>query len=231
MTGSLFCDGACSGNGSVRARGGWAWAWWAGPVAGEPTVARADLLETPPAATNQRAELMALLEALRWWSAPVAGTACGGGGGPVTIYTDSMYTINCTSVWGPGWRRRGWTRGSGEPLQNLDLIRPLVELWRPEWRLVHVRGHQAGSGPGAIGNNWVDRAAVLAAQETPTALDRRALTGVSAAAAPAVAAPVRQHVTAIPFAATGGSGTATATPVVRRVAGRTSDIRSWFGFG
>jgi len=236
MTGSLFCDGACSGNGSSRSRGGWAWAWWAGSVVGEPTVARADLLETPPAATNQRAELTALLEALRWWSSPVASSACGGGGGPVTIYTDSMYAMNCTSVWGPGWRRRGWTRGSGEPLQNLDLIRPLVELWRPEWRLVHVRGHQTGAGPGAVGNNWVDRAAVLAAQETPTALDRRALTGVSRApsATPVTAAPPVRHVTAIPF---GGAGTptptptATATPTVRRVVSKSADLRSWFGFG
>jgi ribonuclease HI len=229
MTSSIFCDGACSGNGTARSRGGWAWAWWAGPVAGEPTVARGEPLETPPVATNQRAELTALLEALSWWSRPVA--ECGGGGGPVTIYTDSMYAINCTSVWGPSWRRRGWTRGSGEPLQNLDLIRPLVERWRPEWRLVHVRGHQTGSGPLVWGNNWVDQAAVRGAQEDSTVIDRRALTGVRAAAA---TTPTPQHVTAIPFriGPSGGAGAgagAGAAPTVRRV-GQQSDIRSWFGF-
>jgi ribonuclease HI len=227
MTSSLFCDGACSGNGTARSRGGWAWAWWAGPVAGEPTVARGEPLETPPAATNQRAELTALLEALSWWSRPVS--ECGGGGGPVTIYTDSMYAINCTSVWGPAWRRRGWTRGSGEPLQNLDLIRPLVEIWRPEWRLVHVRGHQTGSGPGAWGNNWVDRAAVRGAQEESTVLDRRALTGVTGVAR--AAAPTTRHVTAIPFLGSNsaGAGAGTGTTEVRRV-GQSGDIRSWFGF-
>jgi hypothetical protein len=40
---------------------------------------------------------------------------------------------------------------------------PLVDIWRPSVPLVHVRGHQTGSGPAVHGNNWVDRAAVAAA--------------------------------------------------------------------
>lgn len=165
-TPSIFCDGACSGNGTRRAVGGWAWAYWPGLARGEPTSARAAALATPPAATNQRAELTALLEALRWWVAHA-------GGGPVTVFTDSMYAINCTSVWGPAWLRKGWTRASGEPLQNLDLIQPLVALWMAHgktrgWRLQHVRGHQTGSGPEVWGNNWVDRAAVAAGEGVPT---------------------------------------------------------------
>jgi hypothetical protein len=78
-----------------------------------------------------------------------------------------MYAINCTSKWGPGWKRKGWKRDSGEPLQNLDLIQPLVDLWKPCWILQHVRGHQTGSGPFVHGNNWVDRAAVMAAHGSP----------------------------------------------------------------
>jgi hypothetical protein len=77
-----------------------------------------------------------------------------------------MYSLNCTTKWGPGWKRKGWKRDSGEPLQNLDLIKPLVELWKPCWPIQHVRGHQTGSGPEVHGNNWVDRAAVAAAQGT-----------------------------------------------------------------
>jgi ribonuclease HI len=157
-TASIFCDGACSGNGTRHAKAGWAWAYWPGTARGEPD--HHDRGKTLGAATNQRAELQALLEGLRWWN--------GLGGGPITVYTDSMYTINCTTVWGPGWRRKGWKRDSGEPLQNLDLVQPLVELWgvaaQPQgWRLQHVRGHQSGNGPEAWGNNWVDAAAVLAA--------------------------------------------------------------------
>ena len=151
--GYIFCDGACSGNGTPRAIAGWAWAYWPGHVTGSP--ARHGSGRVVGAATNQRAELMALLEALRAWNAA--------NGGPVVVMTDSMYAINCTSKWGPAWARKGWRRDSGEPLQNLDLIKPLVALWRPAWRLEHVRGHQTNGGWQAHGNNWVDRAAVVAA--------------------------------------------------------------------
>jgi ribonuclease HI len=208
MVASIFCDGACSGNGTARAVAGWAWAYWPGVATGEPERFRADRLASP--ATNQRAELMAILEALRWW----LSTSSGGGGGLVTVYTDSMYSINCMTKWGPSWRRKGWKRDSGEPLQNLDLIQPLVELWTAEaarraWRVVHVRGHQTGSSPEAHGNNWVDRAAVAGAQGT--------IAGITAA--PAVAtlskpAPPPRPQTPFPTAAT-----------VRQM-----DIRTWFGF-
>lgn len=153
---SIYCDGACSGNGTKKAVGGWAWAYWPGEARGAPTRYAADKLATTVPATNQRAELTALLEALRWCS--------GYGMRSLTIYTDSMYALNCTSKWGPSWKRKGWKRDSGEPLQNLDLIKPLVDLWKPVWCLEHVRGHQTGTSPQVIGNNWVDKAAVEAAQ-------------------------------------------------------------------
>ena len=44
------------------------------------------------------------------------------------------------------------------------MIKPLVAAWNPTIPLVHVRGHQTGSGPAVHGNNWVDRAAVAAAK-------------------------------------------------------------------
>ena len=155
--GSIFCDGACSGNGTARAYGGWAWAYWPGLAKGEPTAYGAQKLsEVVQKPTNQRAELMALLEAIRFAQKQTGKT--------VTIYTDSMYAINCTSKWGPSWARKGWKRDSGEPLLNLDLIKPLVAAWNPTIPLVHVRGHQTGSGPAVHGNNWVDKAAVAAAK-------------------------------------------------------------------
>lgn len=155
---SIFCDGACSGNGTKSAYGGWAWAFWPGSAAGEPTHFGAGKLKTGggTGATNQRAELTALLESIKWATAHPQYK--------ITIYTDSMYSINCTSKWGPSWKRKGWKRDSGEPLLNLDLIKQLVDLWRPCWPLQHVRGHQKGSGPEVHGNNWVDRAAVAAAR-------------------------------------------------------------------
>jgi ribonuclease HI len=160
MVVAIFTDGACPGNGKRSAIAGWAWAAWPGGVAaGEP--AHSAFGKPPGTATNQRAELMALLEGLRW------SASAGAAHGPATFYTDSMYSIQCMTKWGPGWRRKGWKRDSGEPLQNLDLVQPLVELWLAEhkargWSVQHVRGHQSGRSPEAWGNNWVDRAAVAA---------------------------------------------------------------------
>jgi ribonuclease HI len=155
---SIFCDGACPGNGKKSAYGGWAWAYWPGPAIGEPANYGAGKLRGD--ATNQRAELTALLEAILWARSAFPGR-------PIHIYSDSQYSINCTSVWGPGWKRKGWKRATGGPIQNLDLIQQLVEVWTPLLPLHHVRGHQTGFGPEAHGNNWVDRAAVAAANGQP----------------------------------------------------------------
>lgn len=151
---SIFCDGACKGNGQKGAVGGWAFAYWTGKAVGEPFTSGADVLEVGPngeVPTNQRAELKALLEAVKFaLSLDVKPT----------IYTDSLYAMSCTSKWGPAWKKAGWTRSSGEPLLNLDLVKPLVDLWVPAIKLQHVRGHQNNCSPEAWGNNWVDRAAV-----------------------------------------------------------------------
>lgn len=228
---SIFCDGACRGNGSKHALGGWAWAYWPGIAAGEPTTYRADRLGVPSPGlvpTNQRAELMALLEALRWWRSA-------GGGGPVTIYTDSMYAINCASKWGPSWKRAAWKRSSGEPLQNLDIIKPLVDIWAVgggKWHLQHVRGHQTGHGPEVHGNNWVDRAAVAGSMrqgQVPSKADVIELVPEEVHYVPTV------EVSTVPT----GPSPPKCSPKVARVLAATgppkasqvkqADIRSWFG--
>ena len=161
----IFCDGACKGNGQKGAVGGWAFAsWTSGPtgtgVYGEPVTAAADRLQIGPKGevpTNQRAELKALLEALQYAQSQPKSV----------IYTDSLYSLNCTTKWGPAWKKAGWTRSSGEPLQNLDLIKPLVDLYgsiKARVEIKHVRGHQTNSSAEAWGNNWVDRAAVAGSQ-------------------------------------------------------------------
>lgn len=216
-TASIYCDGACRGNGRAGAVGGWAWAYWPGAAGGEPTAGAAERLPTPPVATNQRAELRALLEALQWWGAR-------GGGGPVRIYSDSQYAINCASVWGPGWKRRGWMRGAGEPVQNVDLIQPLVDLWGlMRVPLVHVRGHQTGDGPESWGNNWVDRMAVAAAEGRGARFDRRRIAGAGAGAALMDGGDTIELVAPEPAKKRPTVAAATAKgPVVQ------GDIRSWF---
>jgi ribonuclease HI len=198
-------------NGAV---GVWGWAFGGGPVRGEPTAAAADRLDVPPGlpATNQRAELTALLKVLRWLAAATP---------PVTsidIYTDSMYTINCTSTWGPAWKKAGWKRKTGEPLLNLDLIVPLVDLWRPGWRLHHVRGHQTNSSPQAYGNNWVDQAAVAGAEGkvlSPSSFSSFIGAVTSVPASTAKITEVKTGVAALPAALTLAQA-------------KQTDLRMWF---
>ena len=214
---SIYCDGACSGNGTRSAFGGWAWAYWPGQAAGEPLHYGAQkLLSTPDQKpTNQRAELTALLEALRWLQQ---------NGESATIYTDSMYAINCTTKWGPGWKRKGWKRDSGEPLLNLDIIKPLVEIWKPMWPLKHVRGHQTGSSPEAHGNNWVDRAAVAAAHGSPVSksLFLDIPSSPSLSISPSHSFDKIEHVFAAAAAAAAKPQKKPSAPV------KQSDIRQWF---
>jgi ribonuclease HI len=218
MSSSIFTDGACKANGTRGAVAGWAWGFWNGPARGEPVAARAQRLEESPA-TNQRAELMALYDAMRWWSEI-------GGGSDIVFYTDSQYAMNCASKWGPTWRSKGWKRGSteGGPLQNLDIIQPLVELWLlGRWAIRHVRGHQVGSGHEVWGNNWVDRAAVEGAGGI------RLEYGLTSVVARVAAAATEKSL--FPFEEEKPVSSViehVVSEIPKKVATRQTDIRNWF---
>ncbi|HVV36207.1 MAG TPA: ribonuclease H [Acidimicrobiales bacterium] len=118
---TVYTDGACSGN---PGPGGWAWVDVDGPFASG--------CENP--STNQRMEVMAVLEALRHYDA-----------GPVTIMSDSTYVVNCfRDKWWDGWKRRGWLNAAKKPVANRDLWEPLIELYlsrRDEIAFKWVKGH------------------------------------------------------------------------------------------
>jgi ribonuclease HI len=107
----VYTDGACSGN---PGPGGWAWA-----VApdGRPCGSGGEAHTT-----NQRMELMAVLEALR-------SLGVGSEAGPVTVVSDSTYVVNCfRDGWWVKWQRNGWKNSRREPVANVDIWQPLVEL-------------------------------------------------------------------------------------------------------
>jgi ribonuclease HI len=133
----IYTDGACSGN---PGPGGWAWAIAPeGAVHGSGGEARS---------TNQRMEVLAVLEALR--TNP----------GELTIVSDSTYVVNCfRDRWWVRWKANGWKNSKKEPVANLDLWKPLIELYeqrRPSFKW--VKGHS-----GDRMNDLVDRLAVAAA--------------------------------------------------------------------
>ncbi len=118
----IFTDGACSGN---PGPGGWG------------AILRANGTEKEifggePATTNNRMEMMAVIEALRALKRPVAAR----------VHTDSQYVMKGITEWIHGWKRRGWKTAGKEAVKNEDLWRTLDELagqHQVEW--IWVRGH------------------------------------------------------------------------------------------
>jgi ribonuclease HI len=70
---------------------------------------------------------------------------------PIPLYTDSEYLINCVTKWVKGWKKKGWKKADGNPVQNQDLLEQLDELNSRKVKWEHVRGHS-----GNIGNERCD---------------------------------------------------------------------------
>ena len=103
--------------------------------------------------TNNTAELNALYQALLLAKQEL------GQGASVEILCDSMYAINCISVWAVGWEKRGWTKKGGE-IKNLQIIQEGYALYndlKNNIKLSHVKAHI-----GTEGNELADRMTMYA---------------------------------------------------------------------
>jgi ribonuclease HI len=134
----VFTDGSATPN---PGPGGWA----AVRVVGGTVVAEAS--GSHPGTTNNRMELTALIE----------GIALVPPGTPAVLYSDSQLAVRTVNEWAPAWEARGWRRSRG-PVENLDLVRTLVETLRgrPELRVEWIRAH--------VGHRWNEYADRLAAR-------------------------------------------------------------------
>jgi ribonuclease HI len=121
---AIFTDGACSGN---PGPGGW------GCVVATPDGRARELGGGHPATTNNRMEMTAVLEGLRF----VADSP-----GAALVHTDSTYVIDGITKWIRGWKTRGWKTAAGEPVKNEDL-----------WRALDAA--VARRGPGGVKWLWV----------------------------------------------------------------------------
>ena len=118
----IFTDGACSGN---PGPGGWGAILRSGDT--EKELFGGELLTT-----NNRMEMMAVIEALRALKKPVAAR----------VHTDSQYVQKGISEWIHGWKRRGWKTAAREPVKNEDLWRELDRLAAAhEIKWIWVKGH------------------------------------------------------------------------------------------
>lgn len=128
----IYTDGACSGN---PGPGGWATVWCDGDDKVQ------DRRGGEPLTTNNRMELLAVLEALRWIKSNNKTTV-------YEIYSDSAYVINAiTKCWLQGWRMRGWQTSSGDQIKNLEvwqqLYNVLTEVQSAHYQVTFhkVKGH------------------------------------------------------------------------------------------
>lgn len=118
----IYTDGACSGN---PGPGGWGVLLRNGDI-------ETELCGGEPSTTNNRMELLAVIEALQSFTQPVTAH----------VYTDSQYVQKGISEWIHSWKRRGWKTAGKEPVKNEDLWRRLDHLasgHNLEWHW--VRGH------------------------------------------------------------------------------------------
>ncbi|MFN3255061.1 MAG: ribonuclease H [Ilumatobacter sp.] len=135
----VYTDGACSGN---PGPGGWGWA--VAPE-GAPFGSGGERNTT-----NQRMEVYAVLDAIR---------TLGTDGSALTVVSDSTYVVNCfRDRWWVKWQANGWKNSKKQPVANVDLWEPLIEVVRAsdvEFRW--IKGHS-----GHPMNDLADRLAVAA---------------------------------------------------------------------
>ena len=106
---TIYTDGACSGN---PGPGGWASILMAGG-------AKKELSGGEPDTTNNRMELMAVIQGLRALKRPCK----------VDIYSDSAYVVNAFEQnWLDKWTKNGWKNSAKAEVANADLWKELAVL-------------------------------------------------------------------------------------------------------
>jgi len=111
----IYTDGACKGN---PGPGGWGALLQSGTKEKE-------LWGGEPHTTNNRMELLAVIEALRALKRPCR----------IELYLDSQYVRQGITEWIHKWKVQGWRTSSKQPVKN-------VELWQTLDDLVQGHGHQ-----------------------------------------------------------------------------------------
>jgi ribonuclease HI len=118
----IYTDGACRGN---PGPGGWG----AILISGRH---RKEIYGGEAKTTNNRMELMAVIEALRALKRPCR----------VILHTDSQYVKKGITEWIHDWKRRDWKTAAKKPVKNADLWQMLdmVQMTHQvEWRW--IKGH------------------------------------------------------------------------------------------
>jgi len=145
----IFTDGASRGN---PGPGGW------GAVVAVGDSVR-ELGGREDKTTNNRMELMAILEGLRALPSDVVD---------VSLYTDSTYAMKGATQWMKSWQRTHWQTKAGTPVSNRDIWEQIADVLKGKkvtWNI--VAGHA-----GIPGNERCDVIATTFADNKTYALYR-----------------------------------------------------------
>jgi len=108
-----------------------------------------------PDTTNNRMELIAVIEGLRALKRPCQ----------IELNTDSKYVMQGINEWIHNWKRNGWKTAARKPVKNVDLWQQLDEerhRHEVDWRW--VKGHSGIAGneqADQLANEAIDVALVL----------------------------------------------------------------------
>ena len=138
----IYTDGACRGN---PGPGGWGVILIAGPH-------RKEMYGREAETTNNRMELMAVIEALRALKRPCH----------VILHTDSQYVKKGITEWIHDWKRRDWKTAAKKPVKNVDLWQMLDTVQAPHkidlrWIKGHA-GHPENERADELANLGIDAA-------------------------------------------------------------------------
>lgn len=136
----IITDGGCSNNQSDDNVGGW------GAVL-EYKDQTKELFGGERRTTNNRMEMMALVEALKSLKRLDM---------PIEVYSDSAYLINCFQQrWYDKWILNGWKNSKKEPVENQDLWEILLDSIDniPQITFYKIKGHLRLDDTVAL-NHW-----------------------------------------------------------------------------
>ena len=145
----IYTDGACSGNGSANAVGGFGVV-----VLDDNENFNSCYKEHAEKTTNNRMELSAIL-----WTMIQYGNEQ-----PTPIvYSDSAYAVNTFNTWMWGWAAKGWVKSDNKEPENIDLIYEYYKLYSSGDYKIDLRkckGHK-----GIYWNEQADKLAVAAKED------------------------------------------------------------------
>jgi len=140
----IYTDGACSGN---PGPGGWGCVLLYNGH-------RREMSGGDPETTNNRMEMMAVIQALETLKRPCTAV----------IHTDSVYVMKGMTEWLEAWKNRGWKTAAKKPVKNVELWQRLEQVINGhdvKWRW--VKGHS-----GVPENERADELATSAIPQSPT---------------------------------------------------------------